>query len=288
VNFTSEYEVIFVSVYDVVTEKIIHSLEEGVVPWKKTWLSGYPLNLVSKKEYSGLNSMLLGMQDYESPFWLTFKQCKNLGGRVKSGEKSFPVIFWKPSTYETGEKDERGRPVVKNGRILRYYLVFNSSQCSGLELPDLEAPKEPIVECEKILGNMKSKPEILHERGDAYYVPRLDEVHMPPMANFKDPQHYYATLFHELLHSTGHDSRLKRAGIVDPVMFGSEKYSEEELIAEVGASYLCSLTGIHQQTEEINNAYIGAWLERLQKDKKMIVGAASKAQKAVDYIRGIQ
>jgi len=234
-------------VYSVITETIIKKLEEGVIPWKMPWSSEAPKNLVSGKSYRGINIFLLGSLGYMSPYWLTFKQAQSLGGHVNKGEKSVPVIFWK--TYSKLETNDDGENEEKSRFVLRYYRVFNIEQCT---LPPEEIPQEdpttkefdPIPKAESVVEAMPNAPELTHQSQRACYSPLLDVVNMPRPESFDTPENYYSTLFHELTHSTGHESRLNRKGITDPVRFGSHSYSKEELIAEMGSAFLSGHCGI--------------------------------------------
>ena len=272
-------------VYEVITDRILAALDEGTIPWRKPWkCGGAPRNLATGKVYRGLNILLTGMQGYASPYWLTFKQATERGGQVRKGEKGTPVIFWNWTTRQVASKS--GEIEEKDIPFMRYYTVFNVTQIDGLELPE-DAAKDnftPIKSCEDIVNRMPSPQTIVHGFSQASYHWTKDTVRMPPRASFSSEQNYYATLFHELVHSTGHGTRLGRKGIEERHAFGSPEYSKEELIAECGASFLCGYTGIENDTIENQAAYIDHWRKQLEADKKMIITAASQAQKAVDFI----
>jgi antirestriction protein ArdC len=273
------------SVYDQITERIVALLEKGTVPWRKPWnaQARFPRNLVSKKPYRGVNVFLLHAMSYESPFWLTFRQAQELGGSVRQGEKACPVVFWKQlevEDEETGETDKIP--------MLRFYHVFNVAQCDGLKnIPaPVETPLSAPTKPEEIVAFMPKRPEIKHGMRKAFYSPAEDIVAMPDRARFEDEAGYFATLFHELIHSTGHASRLNRPTITEAEGFGSNPYCKEELIAEMGAAFLCGQAGIAERTLENSAAYVQNWLEQLHSDKKLIVQAAAQAQKAADFILG--
>jgi antirestriction protein ArdC len=194
------------------------------------------------------------------------------------------VCFFKMNP--TGQHDAKGRE--KLIPMLRYYNVFNIEQTQGLsiEAPTPKAPFNPIEACEKALASYKDKPMLQHKGNRACYSPALDIVNMPNREAFNTREDYYATLFHELAHSTGHEKRLARAGLVDAVSFGSETYSKEELVAEIASSFLCTQTGIEQVTLSNSVAYIQGWLSKLSDDETLIVKAASQAKKASEYILG--
>lgn len=273
-----------VSVYDVITARILESLARGVVPWRKPWKGGdsAPRNLVSGKEYRGVNVLLLSCMGYTSPYWLTFKQALAAKGNVRKGEKGTPVIFWK--IYD--DRDEPG----KRRFVLRYYTVFNAEQCDGLTLPAANEtpapPVEPIAACESIVAGYKGAPPIKHGGGQACYSPSADEIRMPERDTFDGAAEYYSTLFHEMTHSTGSSKRLARDGITDPIRFGSHKYAKEELVAECGAAFLCGMAGIEAATLENSAAYIANWSKKLKSEPRWIVEAAGQAQKAADLILG--
>jgi antirestriction protein ArdC len=276
------------SVYEIVTEKIIKQLESGVAPWRKPWTCQTPANLLTQKEYRGLNVFTLASQGFPSRFWLTFNQATKLGGRIRKGEKSSPVIFWnvgdeRETTTQDGTK-ETSRPF-----LLRYYSVFNFSQAEGIDIPESllrETPtNDPIETCEHIVKNMPNPPAF--EQSDkAWYSLSNDVVGMPTRGLFHSSEEYYCTLFHELAHSTGHAKRLHRGNFDNPVSFGSESYSKEELTAEMTAAMLCGVTGIEQKTLDNSAAYLKTWIARLKSDSRLLVSAASQAQKAADFIQG--
>ena len=272
--------------YQLITDRILTLLEQGVVPWHQPWAGGWPRNLVSGRPYRGINVFMLGCQSYPSPWWLTFNQCKERGGSVKRGEKATPVVFWKVNAYTTQDPDN-GEEETRTGFLLRYYHVFNVEQCEGVEYPvPVHHDIQPIAECERIVAEMPNPPVIEHVRQQAYYAPIHDVLNMPPRYLFESAESYYSTLFHELTHSTGHESRLHRPTLTDLCPFGSTNYSKEELVAEMGAAFLCGHTGIANTTVENSAAYIGSWLTRLRSDVTLVVQAASQAQKAVDFILG--
>ena len=280
------------AVYELVTQRVVSLLESGVIPWRKPWITAeldgnnIPRNAVSKRRYRGINSFLLGLSPYADPRWLTFKQAKELGGFVKSGEKASPVVFWKWLEIEDEETGEK-----KDIPFLRYYSVFNVEQtegCKVAELPKVEKPclASRLEAAENVVSGMPNAPAIYHDGGSAaYYRPSNDTVHMPELEYFLSTEGYYSTLFHELGHSTGHETRLNRPGITELASFGSEKYSKEELVAEFTAAFLTNHCGIDNHIPQ-NAAYIDSWLSALKKDVKMAVIAAAQAQKAADYILG--
>jgi antirestriction protein ArdC len=282
--------------YQVITDRIIAQLEKGVVPWQKPWQGGeqMPRNLVSGREYRGVNVFLLHAMCYESPFWLTYKQASALGGHVKKGEHACPVVFWKRLDV-TDNTEPTGKKAIP---FLRYYSVFNVAQCEDIppdKIPVLNGSQRehcPITEAENIVAAMPKKPEIRHGGGRACYSPSLDCVTIPKPEQFVSGQDYYSVLFHELTHSTGHASRLNRKGVSGSdgewSAFGSTPYACEELVAEMGAAFLSGHAGIVERTLDNSAAYIQSWLARLKEDRRLIVQAAAQAQKAADFILGKQ
>lgn len=278
-------------VYQIITDRILDQLEQGCVPWQKPWRSVggvAPTNLHSGRPYRGINVFLLSVAPFSSPYWLTFRQAKERGGHVKAGSKGYPVVYWnwREVTEETTGNEE---PKTKLVPFLRYYTVFNVEQTEGVAYPKpetLDNNNNSIEACEQIVANMPHRPVIRHQGDAAYYQPTADRVTMPPMGLFRSSEEYYSTLFHELTHSTGHESRLARPTLTELCPFGSTNYSKEELVAEMGAAFLCGQTGIENRTIDNSAAYIKNWLSKLRNDRKMVVCAAAQAQKAADLILG--
>ena len=269
-------------VYQMITDRIIEQLEEGVVPWKKPWTEGgLPCNLITLKPYRGINILLLSSLRYSKNYFLSFRQVQLLGGKIRRGERSHLVVFAKKR--EIFDEQENEFKIIS---FLKYYLVFNVDQCEGIEslLPPLRKVNDPIVRCERIVERMPNKPAIVFNENEAYYSPSLDIINMPAMGEFTDSESYYDTLFHELIHSTGHERRLNRFEIAVPNHVGSESYSVEEMTAEIGACLLKSYAGIATDKFKNNASYIQHYLDLLRNDKRFIVYAASRAQHATDYI----
>jgi len=275
------------TVPEIITQNILKELEQGVAPWRKPWSSSIPRNLISKKPYRGLNVFLLATQGYGSPYWVTFNQAKQLRAHVRQGQKSTLVSFWKFNEYAR-ENGKTGELESKTSVLLRYYRVFNIEQCEGFKAlyGDDRKPVNPIEECESIADRMPNAPRI-EQHSQAFYRPSADMVGMPSRSCFESPEGYYSTLFHELTHSTGHRSRLNRfeENLTDQ-QFGSESYSKEELIAEMGAAMMAGIAGISHATITNSASYLQSWINRLKSDSRLIISAASHAQKATDYILG--
>jgi antirestriction protein ArdC len=272
--------------YDRITGQIITLLEQGTVPWHKPWKAstGWPRNLVSNKSYGGINVLLLLSMSYESPYWLTFRQATMLGGTVRKGEKACPVVFWKRLKVE--EKDAVEKREIP---LLRYYHVFNLAQCEGIKNGHPTAPNgaEPVAsKPEDIVANMPQRPPIKDGFTRAFYSLREDYVGMPARERFSRNEEFFSTLYHELVHSSGHESRLNRSSLTESAGFGSDPYCKEELIAEIGAAFLCGHAEITERTIDNSAAYVAEWLKRLRSEKTLIVQAAAQAQRAADFIIG--
>ena len=276
-----------VDVYQIITDRLIGILETGTAPWRKPWncgSEGGPLNLISRKHYQGINCFLLACSPFGSPYWLTYRQANELGGSVGKGEKGCPVIFWK--IYE---KDD---PEAEDGKkrlpVLRHYTVFNVEQCEGITAP---APDEntwhehdPIEVAETVQLAMPNRPTVEIGGIQAYYSPLRDCIQIPELFRYERPEEYYSTLFHELAHSTGHESRLNREGVAGSHFFGDAVYSREELVAEMTAAFLCGHCGIENSTIQNSAAYLQSWIKALRGDKRLAITAAAQAQKAANYI----
>lgn len=295
-------------VHEQVTARILERLEQGTVPWQSSSIArvGMPRNFSTGKAYSGINVFLLGMAEFQSPYFLTFLQAKELGGCVRKGEKGFPVVkagTWEPKEDSASHAPERGDDEGESHqrRFLRMYTVFNSCQIDGIEFP--EPPKcEEYTESQQaeaarlMVEEMPNPPAIFEGRkATPHYVPDEDTVEMPSRKTFRAEWRFYKTLFHELAHSTGHASRLNRRTLVENRgMFaagteGRKTYCEEELVAEMTAAFLAAHAGIVEDGFENSAAYLKGWMDVLQvKDHKTwLVRAASEAQKAVDYVLGV-
>ncbi len=277
-------------VYDVINNRIMELLEQGTVPWRKPWNadSNMPKNLISRKDYRGVNVFLLSCMPFGSPYWLTFKQVQDRGGYVRKGEKSTPVVFWKWIDKKDADIQDNEITGTK-GKVplLRYYSVFNLDQVEGIKAPEpQEIIKEfnPIQKAEEAIAAMPLRPDIKYGGNRAYYSPSNDYIQLPHQHTFQSPEEYYSTAFHELAHATGHTSRVGRKSILEPSYFGSHEYSKEELVAEMGAAFLCGHTGIENRTIQNSAAYIQGWLRKLKDDKTLLIHAAAQAQKAADFI----
>jgi antirestriction protein ArdC len=220
--------------------------------------------------------------DFEYPLYLTFLQAKELGGHIKKGSKSIEVIYWKTLEFENEDK-------IKKIPFLRYYNVFNIECVDGINIKlPTKYVNDPIEQAETIIRDMPSKPIIEHGGDQPYYNWKEDKVKVPHRDNFILSDEYYATLFHELAHSTGHESRLNRETCMKPAAYGSRDYCKEELVAEIATCFLCGEAGIANNIIDNSSAYIQFWLERLthllREDNKAFIRASALAQKATDFI----
>lgn len=286
-------------VYGVITKVLIERIEERIAqgdmaaPWQKTWDAkvGMPRNLISDKAYRGANLFLMMCMPYASPYYVTRSQIKKLGGNIRKGESYTPVVFWK---FPTEEEKAKGKEYV----LCRFYQVWNTDQCEGLEHKRLtemaegkldEAKNDPLAEAEALVEGYFDRPAYNHGGDRAFYVPSMDVIQMPNLDDFESAEKYYLTLFHELAHSTGHRSRLERDGVCNPAMFASHEYSKEELVAEMTAAMLAGYAGIDMEAHVENTAaYLQHWLKALKSDTNLLVQAGGQAQKAADYIRRVK
>lgn len=273
-----------------VTSKFVEAVEaEGKMPWQKPWKNaGFPRNYVSGKSYQGINLLMTMISGFEGLNWLTFNQAKALGGSIKKDSKGTHIVFWEKNQKKTGEKNANGDDVVKEFFLLKPYVIFNEAQIEGIDFSKKQtlslSEEERIAEVEAIFNATQIK--VVEELGDsAFYSPMKDEITMPKFKQFKGKIEYYATLAHEMIHATGHVSRLKREGVAEMGRFGSESYSFEELVAEIGSCMFLSLYGIQNEKVETNQmAYVKSWIKVLKNDPSMIMKASKEAQKAIDWI----
>lgn len=288
------------NVYQMVTDRIVEMMNQGIIPWQRPWHSGAvdngeekAISYTSRRAYSVLNQWLLGKPGE----YLTFNQIKENGGSIKKGEKSGMVVFFKHMTYT--EKDpETGEEKIKTYPLLRYYNVWHIDQTEGIQSKIKPGETEPettdgpaaINDAENVILAYLMRETSLKFQNDkpsnsAYYSPAQDMVVVPMLSQYDCAAEYYSTTFHELTHSTLKKSRCDREGENANAFFGNSDYSREELVAEMGAAMLCSNSGIDSKKAFRNSvAYIQNWLSALKNDPKMIVWAASRAEKAAKYI----
>jgi antirestriction protein ArdC len=286
-------------VYQKITDRIVAELERGVRPWMKPWNAGNGEGRIARPlrangiAYRGINVLMLWSEAidraYASPIWMTFKQASELKANVRKGEHGSLVVYAdkitrKETDGRTGEEAEREIPFMKG------YTVFNVEQIDGLPehyyakpLPPAETvPRIALAEAFFAATNAN----VVHGGGRACYVPRTDNVHMPCIDFFRDSASYYATLAHEMTHWTKHESRLNRD--FGRKRYGDEGYAMEELVAELGSAFLSADLDLTPEIREDHAAYIGSWIKALKEDKRAIFTAASQAQRAADFLHGLQ
>lgn len=274
-------------VYNIINNQILEKLKTGVIPWRHPWTAGAPKNAVSKKSYTGFNVFRLAFETYKNPNWATIKQINHFDGRIIKGEKSTQIIFWRMNKYEDKDSGEE-----KTIPMLRYYNVWNVEQTDLIDDDRFKVVKndnDPIEACQTIIDNYQDKPVIVNkENARAYYDNRTDLVNMPELAVFDTSEDFYSVQFHELTHSTAHPNRLARFSKDYIPNKRTDEYKFEEIIAELGAAYLSGITNIGYHTQNNSASYIDGYINALKKDPKMFIKAASKAQKAVEYIQGVE
>ena len=278
-------------IYRRISDSIIELLEQGVIPWHQTWAEGMHRNLVSGEAYRGINQLSLHAvavkKEFHSPYWVTFNQCRNAGGHVQKGEKASIVVKWlwlQERDKDTDEPDPDG----KTWATTKYFNVFNLDQCEGIDPPKASDTPEmsPLERCENIIAGMPKPPTITHVPGNASYSPSHDVVNVPDRQFFDHAEAYYAVMFHELGHATGHISRIGRREVMEMHLFGTHEYSQEELCAESCVAFLCGVADIEQVTLKNSAAYIQNWLRVLKNDRKCLIYGIQRGQAAADYILG--
>ena len=288
-------------IYQEATDKIIKMLERGVAPWRCTWSKyGMARNYKTGHQYTGINALMMNFTEHPIPLFLSYKQAKELGGNVKRGAKSEQVYYYNvyyrdehgnTLAEETAKTMEKAGLAIDTRSYIKYYNVFNIEDVEGIEIdiPEVKLKdNEKIEKCESIISNMVKPPRLKTlDANQPFYSATDDILNMPDIRQFENSQEYYCTYFHELIHSTGHSSRLSRSGITEAIKFASKSYGEEELIAEMGASFLSAYCDIDiKEVTENSTAYIDGWLKKIKSDKKLIFKAAADAQKAVNHILG--
>jgi antirestriction protein ArdC len=285
-------------VYTRVTDSIIAQLEQGARPWHKPWNAAHAAGRITRplrhngKPYAGINILMLWAaaeeHGFECPIWLTYQQAQELGGHVKKGEHGSPVVY--ANTFKKIDKNEQGEDVEQDIPFLKQYTVFNALQCEGLpahfyalaQAPNLDI--ERIPHAEQFVANTKA--DIRTGGNHAYYTQTQDYIQLPPLVSFESAESYVSTKIHELTHWTKHPTRLDRD--LGRKRFGDEGYAMEELVAELGASFLCADLHITPEVMPEHAGYLEHWLKVLKDDKRAIFTAASLASKAADYLHSLQ
>ncbi|AGB03424.1 ArdC family protein [Methanoregula formicica] len=274
-----------------INERIIKSLSEGKIPWLKPWTENGPRNLFSGRAYTGLNRLILGLSSYPLPFWATYRQYLAAGLQVQFGEHGTGIIYAGRTVKTDTKTDENGKETEnkKQIRFLKAFVVFNIAQTDyqekGYKLPDLKENAH-LLGCDAVIQDYTDRHSIRVTAGNrAAYSPQMDIITCPEIGQFRTSEYYYATMFHECIHSTG--PRLDRFKRTDPVCFGSDTYGREELVAEIGSAYLAALTGI-DSTAIIQNqaAYLQNWATAIKADADLVMYAAGRAEKAADFMIG--
>jgi antirestriction protein ArdC len=269
--------------YQAVTDRIVADLEKGVKPWTQPWKGStagngkpvLPCNLATGRAYSGVNTLILWAETmgrgYPTHQWVTFKQANDMGGRVRQGEKSVPVIFTK---WIEEEKDGK----VQKVPVVRWFYVFNRAQLSGIDsIPEPEPMSPQIANAAAIMD--KSGIPVVRGHTKAFYDIAADTIYLPDFKAFSSGEAYLRTAFHEAIHGTGHQKRLNREF---GKRFGDSRYAMEELVAELGAAFLCARTNLAYASE--NAEYIGAWVAKMKEDNRVIFRASSHASQAAEWL----
>jgi antirestriction protein ArdC len=277
------------NIYKMVTDQIIDRINRtGLLPWAQPWkvsaaAAGTMPRNITGHEYRGVNVMLLSgiVEDTGCNIFASLKQVNAAGGWVKQGVHGHQVIFWKWINVTGKDNEEKKIP------LLRYYTVFNLSDTTLSDKWKKITPPAPTfteVKGREMIDNWKEKPEIKNQGNRAFYHPAGDYIQLPAAGQFKSAAGYFATMAHECCHATGHAKRLARPGVMSPNFFGSHDYSFEELVAEIGAAYLCGRAGIVDQVIDNAAAYVKGWSDKLKDNTKWIVQAAAQAEKSARYI----
>lgn len=280
--------------YSRITNQIVAQLEAGVRPWTQPWAASQSVSRPLRHDgtpYQGINVILLwseaAARGFQSSIWMTFRQALALGAHVRKGEHGSTVVY--ANQLVRADTDDAGEEAIQRIPFLKAYTVFNVEQIDGL--PDIYAPQPaPILNAGERIARAEAfvaatGADVRHGGGCAFYAPAPDYVQMPPFESFLDPESYYATLGHELTHWTRHACRLNRD--FDRRRHGDEGYAREELVAELGAAFLCADLGLALEPREDHAAYLASWLEVLRDDKRFIFSAAAHAQRAVDFLHTV-
>ena len=274
-------------IYQQVTDRIISELERGAAPWIKPWTTfasaGEDQNIISKKPYNGINRVILGMSGFSSSKWASFKQWQQLGATVRKGEKGTMIVFYSPIKKES-INPTNGQLESSAYHCLKSYFVFNADQVEGIEIEKPATVEKPFIDIPALEKRVIDTGAVInHGSSSAFYRRDSDSIHLPNKGAFKSESDYYATLLHELIHWSGASFRLDRT---KGKRFADSAYAFEELVAELGAAFLCQ---DYQIQGDLRHAdYIGSWLKCLKDDNKAIFNAAALAQKAADYVNTIK
>jgi len=268
--------------YEILVDQIITKLENWNIPWKQPWIGGVPSNYISKKEYRWFNKLVLSLNDYEDKIYLTAKQVKGLWWKIVKWSKWIKVFYFKSNLIESDDNSSKVEYLLP---IIKYYTVFNVEQVEWIDIDNVKVldTKTKLYKAQEIVTDYKDKP-VIKQWSNASYSMIYDTITMPSLVRFKNNEEYFSTLFHEYIHSTWSKSRLGRFWLQDIEYFGSDSYSKEELIAELWSMFLCMKAWIINKTESNSKNYIAWWLKFIKWNKKDLITASIKADKAVDYI----
>jgi len=271
-------------VMEMLADKFIEKLEQGTAPWRRPWSTamGNPgRNAITSKAYRGYNFWATAMSGYNCPLWLTFKQARENGASVRKGQKGTRIV------YVAFDEDD-------NFRGIRFYTVFNLAQMDlegskfeGIELnetPPEVSPEDRIESAEKMFSEWSKAPKLYEIENRAYYSPTHDIINMPDFDKFASGHEYYATLFHESVHATGHESRLSRKTVTRMNAFGSYDYGVEELIAELGSARICYELGFDGEVFENSASYVSGWIKKIKADPSIVYRACVESEKAYRHI----
>ncbi|MCX7833033.1 MAG: zincin-like metallopeptidase domain-containing protein [Ignavibacteria bacterium] len=283
--------------YNKLVTELIELMKSGKIIWQEPWFSQVPRNYATKRKYNGINIVNLNYNAYKrgfsSNYWLTEKQAKSINGSIKAEELKKPAKVIMARWYPKNWIDEKSVKHTIYWLMIRLYPVYNLEQTNGLQGTkkyqlsfDYIDQDSRFSKADLIIKTYKECPEIKTDNYGAYYNPKDDVIAIPHKKNFYKEEEYYSTLFHELVHSTGHPTRLKRQSFLEKVRFGDEKYAKEEIIAELGSVLLCSLCGFFSKTKKNSAAYLQSWLNGLERDYTLLYRSFSNAQNAVNYIIG--
>ena len=268
-----------VNLYQEITERIVHEMEQGVESWQKTWGSTMPRNLSSKRDYNGINTFLLWLEQLDNGYatgdWMSFRQAKAMGGVVKKGEKGTRIVFFKRLEKEV--QNEHGDTEIRHILMAKYSYVFNISQIDGIDQKKVMEAQIEHQEAQMLIDD--SGATIIG--GQPSFSPKEDVILMPDKASFNTIDDYYGTALHELVHWSGHEARLNR-DFESSKQWGDEAYAAEELVAELGSAFLSAKCGIQGKLQHAE--YLKSWIKVLKNDNRAIFAAASKAREASEYI----
>src|ERR1700722_11335112 len=287
-----------VDIYTRITNRIISDLEKGTRPWLKPWNAEHAAGRITRPlrhnstPYRGINVLVLWVEaedrGYACPLWMTYKQAVDLGGQVRKGERGASAV--NADRFTRTEANDSGQMVEQEIPFMKVYTVFNCEQIDNLPAQYYalaQAPTETITRIDRAEAFFaNAKIEVKHGGNMAYYGTKTDHIQMPPFESFRDAVAYYATLADESTHWTRHEKRLNRD--FGRKRFGDEGYAVEELVAELGSAFLAADLEIAPEVREDHAAYIGSWLKMLKGDKRAVFTAASHAQRAADFLHGLQ